>query len=82
MATGGEGLPAPDANAGDNIPKLDVNSGGTVAMDAMGPVVGAPPSPSPPSPSQAPLRGFRWAPFPSRACPSFIRLTTPIDRAQ
>lgn len=37
-AVGGEGLPAPDPNGDPSIPKLDVN-GGTIAMDAMGPVV-------------------------------------------
>ena len=37
-AVGGEGLPAPDPNGDPSVPKLDVN-GGTVAMDAMGPVV-------------------------------------------
>jgi hypothetical protein len=37
-AVGGEGLPAPDPNGDPSVPKLDVN-GGTIAMDAMGPVV-------------------------------------------
>lgn len=38
VATGSEGLPAPDPNS-EGVPKLDID-GGTVAMDAMGPVVG------------------------------------------
>jgi hypothetical protein len=75
VATGGEGLPAPDANTGENIPKLDVNSGGTIAMDAMGPVVGAPPSPSQPSPSPSPSSagfGGHLFPLPARVPPSSV----------
>ena len=37
-AVGGEGLPAPDPSGDPSVPKLDVN-GGTIAFDAMGPVV-------------------------------------------
>ena len=48
VAVGGEGLPAPDPSSvgggggGDKVPVLDMSSGGgSVSMDAMGPVVGA-----------------------------------------
>lgn len=42
---GGEGLPAPDpggggGGSGEDVPVLDVRTGGAVALDAMGPVVG------------------------------------------
>ena len=38
VAQGGEGLPAPSGDDA-SVPKLDINSGESIAMDAMGPVV-------------------------------------------
>ena len=38
VARGGEGLPAPSGDDA-SVPKLDINSGEAIAMDAMGPVV-------------------------------------------
>ena len=38
VARGGAGLPAPSGDDA-SVPKLDINSGESIAMDAMGPVV-------------------------------------------
>jgi hypothetical protein len=62
VAAGGEGLPAPDPNSSDaSVPKLDVNSGVAVAMDAMGPVVGELHTPlRTRSRSPIPIRSSHW----------------------